>query len=158
MGPSLRFEVHGVPAPQGSKKYVGRAKSTGRAILVEMSKKVKPWRQLVAAAAVGAAKEQGWVAPDGPIGLIVEFHMRRPADHYGTGRNADRLKEWAPSSHTSTPDLSKLVRSTEDALVTAGVIVDDRRISELVATKVYCDRGAPTGAFIVITSLVPDPA
>ena len=49
----IEFVVHGMPAPQGSKKFVGLSKS-GRGLLVESSKKVKPWRQDVVAAAIEA--------------------------------------------------------------------------------------------------------
>ena len=35
------------------------------------------------------------------------------------------------------PDLSKLIRSTEDALTDAGVWTDDARVVEVVARKVY---------------------
>ena len=41
--------VRGDPAPQGSKKFVGMA--GGRGLMVESSKRVKPWRQDVVAAA-----------------------------------------------------------------------------------------------------------
>ncbi|WP_312681328.1 hypothetical protein [Stenotrophomonas chelatiphaga] len=47
---SIRIVVYGSPAPQGSKSFKGLAKS-GRAILVESSKKVCPWRQDVKLAA-----------------------------------------------------------------------------------------------------------
>ena len=38
--------VRGVPAPQGSKRHIGHG------IMIENSKKVKPWRQDVRAAAI----------------------------------------------------------------------------------------------------------
>lgn len=126
-------EVAGRPAPQGSKDFKGLSKA-GRGILVESSKLVLPWRDAVKAAAILAAKEhrpRGF-APLFPAGvgvvLDLRFHFRRPKSHYGTGRNAGRLRESAPQHHTQTPDLSKLVRSTEDALVDARIVHDDSQV------------------------------
>jgi hypothetical protein len=50
VGVVIEFMVTGTPAPQGSKKFVGTTK-TGRGILAESSKKVKPWRMDVKAGA-----------------------------------------------------------------------------------------------------------
>lgn len=47
----LTIVVHGQPAPQGSKRAFVN-KHTGRAALVESSKKVQPWRQAVVGRAV----------------------------------------------------------------------------------------------------------
>ena len=38
-----KFTVHGLPAPQGSKRHVGKG------VMVESSKYVKPWREAVKA-------------------------------------------------------------------------------------------------------------
>lgn len=125
--------VAGRPAPQGSKDFKGLSKA-GRGILVESSKLVLPWRDAVKAAAILSAKEhrpRGF-APlfDAGVGVVlsVRFHFIRPKSHYGTGRNAARLRDSAPDEHVQTPDLSKLIRSTEDALVDARVMHDDSQV------------------------------
>jgi Holliday junction resolvase RusA-like endonuclease len=110
--------VHGDPAPQGSKRFVGVAKSTGRGILVESSKRVAPWRQDVVAAAREAM--QGFATFDGPLKVKMVFTLPKPA-------SAPKRKRTWPNRK---PDCSKLCRSTEDALVTAGAIADDARIVE----------------------------
>jgi crossover junction endodeoxyribonuclease RusA len=110
--------VFGEPAPQGSKKFVGMIK--GHGMLVESSKKVKPWRQDVVAAAKEAM--QGFAMFDGPLSLKMVFTLPKPA-------SAPRRKRTWPNKK---PDVSKLARSTEDALVTAGAIRDDSRIVEYV--------------------------
>jgi Holliday junction resolvase RusA-like endonuclease len=119
----VRLMVYGMPAPQGSKSYKGMSKS-GRAILAESSKLVAPWRQDVVHAAKDLmAKNAGLLHPvrfpmDGPsVGRMI---FTRPKPKSAPKRKAS----WV----TTTPDLSKLVRSTEDALVTAGLIADDARI------------------------------
>lgn len=109
--------VFGQPAPQGSKRFVGRAKS-GRGILVESSKAVKPWRQDVVAAALEARR--GAPPLDGALIVRMVFTLPKPASAPKRRRSYPMRK----------PDLSKLARSTEDALVTAGVIADDARIVE----------------------------
>lgn len=110
--------VYGDPAPQGSKKFVGMAKGTGRGILVESSTRVKPWRQDVVAAARQAMA--GFTMFDGPLCIKMVFTLPKPS-------SAPKRKRTWPNKK---PDVSKLARSTEDALVTAGAIRDDSRIVE----------------------------
>lgn len=107
--------VYGIPGPQGSKKAVGRD-SKGRAILVESSAKVKPWRELVHYAGIRA---RGGAAPlDCPLSVRMVFTMPKP-------QGAPKLRRTYPMR---TPDLSKLCRSTEDALTTSGIWRDDARV------------------------------
>lgn len=110
--------VYGSPAPQGSKKFVGIAKSTGRGIMVESSKRVKPWRDDVKGTAL--AVRNGAAPLDGPLVARMVFTLPKPASA------PKRRRTWPDKK----PDVSKLVRSTEDALSDAGVIRDDARIVE----------------------------
>lgn len=113
----VRFVVFGTPAPQGSKKFVGLTK-LGRGILAESSAKVKPWRQDVRAAALEA--RAGAATLDGPLAVRMVFTLPKPASSPKRRRIFPMRK----------PDLSKLARSTEDALAEAGLIADDARIVE----------------------------
>jgi Holliday junction resolvase RusA-like endonuclease len=116
--------VFGNPAPQGSKKFVGMNKQ-GRGIMVESSKKVRPWRQDVKAAAEAV---RGSAEPiDEPIRVRMVFTLPKPM-------SAPKTRRTFPSKK---PDLSKLVRSTEDALTDAGIWRDDSRVVECVARKVF---------------------
>jgi crossover junction endodeoxyribonuclease RusA len=116
--------VQGNPAPQGSKRFVGVI--NGRGMMVEQSKKVKPWRQDVVAAAIEA--KNGAAAMDGPLIVRMVFTMPKP-------QSAPKRKRTWPMR---TPDLSKLARSTEDALTTAGIWADDARVVEYSRlAKVY---------------------
>lgn len=118
----IAFVVYGDPAPQGSKRHVGNGR------MIESSKKVAPWRQdVVAAAREAMAGPDGWAALDGPLGMEVTFTLRKPA-------SAPKKRRTLPDRK---PDLSKLIRSTEDALVTAGLITDDARIVFMEARKVF---------------------
>lgn len=125
-GPAITITVHGLPAPQGSKRHVGRG------VMVESSKKVKPWRQDVKHAALAITEAlTDWTVLDGPLAVAMTFTFDRPKGHYRTGRNAHLLREAAPTRPAGMPDLSKLVRSTEDAL-TGVVWKDDARVVEYV--------------------------
>jgi Holliday junction resolvase RusA-like endonuclease len=150
---TLTIDVIGAPAPQGSKRAFV---VNGRAVMAESSKKVKPWRQDVAAAAETAAQHAGWQIPPDAIELTITFYMPRPGYHFGTGKNAARLKPSAPRWVSKKPDIDKLTRSTLDALTTSGVIKDDAQVARLVVEQRYAD--AATGARIVITPLISSPA
>lgn len=114
----IALVVYGTPAPQGSKKFVGISKHTGRGIMVESSKKVKPWRQDVKTEALRV--RDGAAPLDGPLAVRMVFTLPKPAS------SPRRRKTYAMRK----PDLSKLARSTEDALVEAGLLADDARIVE----------------------------
>lgn len=124
----IEITVRGQPAPQGSKKFVGLTK-LGRGILAESSSKVKPWRQDVVAAAVVAM--QGRAMLDGPLIATMTFTLPKPASAPKTRRSWPCRK----------PDLSKLVRSTEDALSDAGVWADDARVVSMTVHKVFPNEG-----------------
>lgn len=107
------FTVAGTPAPQGSKRHVGKG------IMVESSKKVAPWRDSVTGAAIEWRKANGLPeAFDGPLVASMVFTLRKPT----SAPKTIRIFPMKP------PDLSKLARSTEDALVEACLIKDDARI------------------------------
>lgn len=152
---SLAFTVYGTPGAQGSKRYVGHG------IMVESSKRVKPWRQDVKAAAEAAieAWEQRqplaagtWHPIDGAVDVSVTFCWPRPKSHYRTGRNADLLRDNAPTHPTSRNlgDIDKLLRSTFDALTSAGVWVDDALVVTVMASKAWCDPGQRPGATVSV--------
>jgi Holliday junction resolvase RusA-like endonuclease len=129
----IRIVVYGTPGPQGSKTFKGRNRRTGKAILVESSTKVKPWRKAVEAAALLALNDlprdvRRTFPLDGPIAGRFVFTLRKPTSA------PKRRRTWP----TTYPDTSKLLRSTEDALTKAGVWVDDARLVEFDRlAKVY---------------------
>lgn len=114
----IEFTVIGMPAPQGSKKFVGLTKA-GRGLLVESSKKVKPWRMDVKAAAEIVRKSIP-ATLDGPLWVSMVFTLPKPASA------PKKRRSWPDKK----PDLSKLVRSTEDAISDAGLWADDARVVE----------------------------
>lgn len=142
---TLTLRVHGTPAPQGSKRHVGNG------VMVESSKRVKPWRQDVKYAALEAMSKDA--SPlTGPVSVVVTFYLPRPKGHYRTGRNAYLLRDSAPAHPAVKPDVDKLLRSTLDALGEAGVWRDDSQVVALVAAKEYADT-CPPGAFLRVTAV-----
>ncbi|MEU1815208.1 RusA family crossover junction endodeoxyribonuclease [Streptomyces roseifaciens] len=118
--PVLSVTVYGLPGPQGSKRHVGNGR------MLESSRYVKPWREAVVwATRQELIRRRGWQPLTGPLAASMVFSFVRPKSHFGTGRNAHVLKASAPCQPDVTPDLSKLARSTEDALTTAGAYRDD---------------------------------
>ena len=121
---TYKFFVHGRPAPQGSKRAMGRG------IMIEQSKYVASWRQDVYQKALQVRGDEPLL--DGPLFVNYRFLFLRPKSHY----NKWGVKSDAPIYCAKAPDLSKLVRATEDAL-TGSIIVDDRYIVSETAIKVF---------------------
>jgi Holliday junction resolvase RusA-like endonuclease len=114
--------------------------------MIESSKKVAPWRDSVAWAALEAMA--GRPPIDGPVRCQMVFVFPRPKSRKRT------------ALHDRKPDLSKLIRSTEDALTTGGAWADDARVVEYVTTcKRYSDEMPPgsitSGAAIRIWRATP---
>ncbi len=130
----LEVWVPGVPAPQGSKTRMpnGAMLEAGSAVGRE---KLRTWRNAVTATAV-----EHWAGAPAierqPLMLELQCRMPRPKSR--------RHDVW----HATKPDLSKLMRATEDALVDAGVLPDDCIIAQAVPSKRYVDDGHGPGALI----------
>ena len=126
--------VPGIPAPQGSKNAYQRG---GRCVLVESSKKVKPWREAVAR----SARETIPQPLEGEIHLRVVFIMPR------TKAMGDKP---APPM-LQRPDLDKLLRSTCDGL-TGAAYVDDSQVTHISSEKRRAEPGEQTGAHITLST------
>jgi Holliday junction resolvase RusA-like endonuclease len=181
MSATLRIVVLGQPAPQGShrsfavrrKDAAGQWQYTGKTVHAESSEaRVDRWRSDVMAAArkVVACRcpdDCGALALgyplDEPLVARMVFTFARPKSHYRTGaKTAHLLREAAPRRPSGRPDLSHLIKSTEDALTSAGVWRDDSLIVDYTrAAKVYAKEDdealALPGAFIEIYPLGPAP-
>jgi len=169
---ALDIEVLGEAKPAGSKRAF-KHPTTGKIIVKDDSKGSKPWKQEIA----GTAREAFARCPDcqhgrvihlngqqtcsrcngsalrglltGPIAVELVFYRRRPAGHFGSGRNAHKLRPSAPSVPATRPDVLKLARAVEDSLT--GVIWrDDAQIVEEVLRKFY---GEPERTVIRVWAL-----
>jgi len=117
----ISFWIDGEPAPQGSKN--GFVKN-GRIVMVESSKKVKPWREAVT---IKTAQHMSWAKlnpMDSPVEIALVFHLPRPKTV---------TRKWPAVK----PDLDKLIRSTFDGLTTGGLYTDDALVIAVSASKQY---------------------
>lgn len=142
----LTLHIPGIPAPGGSKRgfYIPKLK---RVVITDAGgERTKNWRAVCAS----MARQQYNGDPlQGPLQVTFMFFMPRPKGHYGSGKNAAVLKPNAPTFHTSKPDATKLVRSTEDAL-TQILWVDDSQIAIQRAEKRY---GSRPGCIITVETI-----
>lgn len=149
----LDFTVYGKPEPAGSKRAFALRKGgvpTGKVAVTDDNPKSRGWKAEVAD--VAAATMAGSATPLvlDACGLALTFYMARPKGHYGTGRNADRLKDSAPAYPVVKPDATKLVRGVEDAM--SGIVWrDDAQVVEQFVSKQYADDCLPGVRVIVWT-------
>jgi crossover junction endodeoxyribonuclease RusA len=141
----VHIAVNGIdPAPQGSKRHVGHGR------MVEASKRVKPWRQAVAASAQQQMREQKCSLIAGACSVSIEFRFKRPKSHFTTN---GQLKANAPEHCiVKRNDIDKCCRSTLDALSDV-VFADDCLVVRLTAEKRYCSLHEPPGALITVVPL-----
>jgi Holliday junction resolvase RusA-like endonuclease len=142
---TIELFVPGIPKPGGSKRAFFTPK-TRKAVVVDACDKNRDWRAAVAATAHEAMKGKELLR--GPLDVGFHFYMPRPKGHY----NKHGVKESAPRWHSTRPDATKLVRSTEDAL-TGIVWLDDAQVAIQRATKSY---SMTPGAGVVITEIKED--
>jgi crossover junction endodeoxyribonuclease RusA len=130
--PEWCFElmVPGRPAPQGSKRHVGNG------VMVESSKAVGAWRELVA---YSVARSWRTAPLEGPVRVRLSFVMPRPV--------ATPKRRTPPA--IKKPDVDKLGRAMLDAL-TGVCWRDDSQVVELHATKRLAELDEIPGALIQI--------
>lgn len=112
------FSVTGIPAPQGSKRHVGGGR------MIEASKRLHPWRDLV----IEAAQDQADLTDrlDGPVEVKLEFRIPSPKKPLHVLPISRRVG-----------DLDKLCRGVMDGLQIGGLILDDANVVKLKASKIY---------------------
>lgn len=147
----VRFRVLGTPIPQGSMKAFAIRKGgrlTGGTVVTSgRDGPVRPWRQSI----IDQVRDLNLRDREaGPVRVFIEFTLDRPKSHYGTGRNAGRVKDSAPAYPAVKPDIDKLTRAVLDALTEAGMWMDDAQVVDLQVTKRYTVAGFPPGAGIAV--------
>jgi len=103
--------VLGPPVTMGSKRaFVNR--KTHRAVVVDDKRpELRHWQQAM-------REEMERTAPEQPLSCAVTVtvlvYLLRPKGHYGSGRNADKLRESAPAYPIGKPDADKILRAVLD--------------------------------------------
>lgn len=147
MTASIVITAYGKPAPQGSKR------SLGKGIMVESNPRTRPWRETVKQAALDVMATGDYDRIHGPVHLYAAFAFDRPKAHYNAKGVVRPSAPLRPESRANG-DLSKLVRAAEDSLVDAGVIADDSLIVGCQSEKVWTgdvDGLDIPGALLIVT-------
>lgn len=161
----LWVEVYGDPQPEPrprARALPTKPKPTAR---VYVPKTAHEWKHKIRAAVVDVLGTDSPVPEPRPqaYAVAMAFRLARPKAHYGTGRNAGKLKPWARSlRHVSTPDLDNLIKAALDALgdwdgCPALVWCDDSQVVAFAGTptKQYTGEGVPAGLTMAIVALDP---
>lgn len=122
----LAIKVAGEAKPQGSKTGFINPR-TGKVILTEASKGLKPWRQIVSDQVRLQAAAQNWqiAVKDQALKVRISFGLKQPI-------------KLLRAHHTTKPDLDKLIRAILDGITQAGnVWADDSQVIELISSKHY---------------------
>ena len=137
----VRFFTEGVPATEGSHKYVGYR--GGRHVVTHDNPRLAGWRTLVARDARNAAHTVGWDTPhDGPVAVEARFYMPRPK------------RPKFPDHAATKPDLDKLIRAAGDALAAPGsLLTEDSRIITWITTKRWASDDQPPGVHVIVTAI-----
>jgi Holliday junction resolvase RusA-like endonuclease len=146
----IQFTVFGTPIPKGStRSFACRRKVnnawvyTGQTTNQQSNlSNLRPWEALIRDAAI-----QAGIKPVSSAVIVnINFHFRRPKNHFGSGRNSNIIKPTAPVHHIQTPDKDKLERAVLDGL--AGVVylndaqVVDGRVSKSWLYSPYAESKA----------------
>lgn len=134
---SFSFVAHGVPVPQGS------ARAFNNRVVASNAARLKPWRDTLASAALDASLLADLGPFREPVIVRACFYFARPKHHFGTGKNAEKLRNNAALFPVGRGhgDLDKHCRALGDALVDAAVLPDDALIAKWVCEKRWAAPG-----------------
>ncbi len=149
---TIAFSCLGRPQPKGAHTsfvptykdgspvigYGGKPK----VVTKDTNKNVEPAQEALAVAALSArnrAAERIW---DGPAAVTIRYFFARNKGDYGTGRNANTLKESAPTYPLTRADIDKLERTVFDAL-TGTILRDDKLVVDCTHSKRFVEEGEP---------------
>lgn len=131
MEPVISFTVHGDPKAQ--KRHRHRVMNIGGKHISATYDPHKKEKENFLLKCIEYRPETPF---KGAVALDVDFYFPRPKSHYGTGKNADILKDNAPKFHTKKPDTDNLVKFVKDGLEGVYWVNDSIIFSETV-TKHY---------------------
>lgn len=128
---SVEFFVQGKPAPQGSKRSVGRGR------FIEASKYLPDWR----AAVVSAARQSYQGEPlDEPVRVRIIVFLNEPK------------KPKYKLAPATPPDVDKIARGILDSLKIGGVYRDDALVVSLEIDKMWSVEGMQ-GAYVSVITI-----
>ena len=130
MAEQVSFICYSRAAPQGSKRHIGGG------VMIEASKRVKPFRSDLQGVAMDATPVDWDLGLD--YHLHLDFHFKRPSSHFTTKGALTKSAPIFPTGR-NIGDVDKLCRSCMDAL-TGICFYDDSQIIDLSAKKRFHTR------------------
>ncbi len=88
------------------------------------------------------------------VALNVVFWMKRPASHFGTGKNTGVLKASAPSAPVIRPDTDNFLKHVMDCLNHCSVWQDDSFVVGIDARKRYALPGTEPRTELVLREVI----
>ena len=141
---SLTLTIPGVPIAQRRPRFA----RSGKFVTTYSDQHTEAGKFLLA-----AREQAGGVFLEGPLSLEVICAFPRPKSHFGTGKNADKLKASAPKYHVVKPDLDNCIKFIKDCL-NSEVYKDDSQICQINRTvKDYVEEGQQPYTWIKLTEL-----
>lgn len=141
---SISFTAYVTPEPQGSMRAF-MPKGAKFPSVTSDNKDLKSYRQEVSKSALCKRQESGFFdvmfTRHAPVSVVFNFYFSKP-DSVSKKR----------TQHVVRPDLSKLIRATEDAL-TGIIYTDDAQIVSIKAEKFY---GLPERVEVTVSGKVSE--
>lgn len=137
--------VYGAAATQGSKRAFVNPK-TGRAVVVEDNKRLRPWRSEMTAAMLANRPPE---PPACAMAVAVFVYVKRPRSHYRTGKFAHLERCGMPLTPPTGKDCDKILRGCLDAGTAAGWWRDDRQVALIQVERRYCSPTEPEHVRVV---------
>ena len=148
----IEFFVPGIAKTSGSKNAF-RHPHTGKIVVTPACKKQKDWMDTVKW--VSKQYVDRMILWTGPVLLTLIFNRDRPKAHLKTRQGQAMqglVKSSSPTYPITMPDLTKLIRCTEDAL--KGIVwKDDSQVVAQQTVKVYCQGDERPGVLIRVDQL-----
>ena len=134
---TIEIPIRAVPGSNTKRGFMNP--KTGRVIIADKAKGKHGYTAALRMFAEQTVNDTDWKITRNPVMLVIDFYFTRPIGHFGTGRNAGSVKASAPKHMIVKPDLTNLLKSTEDAL--KGIVWhDDSQVVGMQLAKVYGEK------------------
>ena len=135
MRPSILFFAEGHPKGQPRP----RAFSRGGHASVYNPDTADAWKASVSKAWKETVPKEDKHPFTGPVFVAMEFVMKRPKSHFGSGKRSGDLKLTAPRVHVYKPDIDNLAKPVLDVLTNVGAWKDDAQVTTIKVTRRWAE-------------------
>jgi len=147
----IRVTVPGTPQGQPRARAFARRMGDKFVARVYDPGTAEGWKSVIAEAFRPHLPPEPW---EGKVMLSITAHFKRPASHFGSGRNAGVLKASAPAEYVKKPDADNIAKAVMDCLTRLGLWRDDSQVDLAIGrawgatntTEIRVERIEETGA------------